>query len=105
MAHAWHEEVGIGVDVHVHRIANRLGWCATAHPDRTEAALQAVFPRALWAPLNEAIVGFGQTVCSARRPKCEQCPLAQTCAYRAEMDVEDAPAPRRRRARRDSDSE
>jgi endonuclease-3 len=104
MVHAWHEDVGIGVDVHVHRIANRLGWCATTQPEKTEAALQAVFPKELWEPLNETVVGFGQTICAARKPKCSHCPIADTCRSRA--DLEDAPAPRRRRRKREqSESE
>jgi endonuclease-3 len=94
MAHAWHEEVGIGVDVHVHRIANRLGWCETKHPDKTEIALQAVFPKELWDPLNETIVGFGQTICSARKPKCDHCPIAANCAYHE--DIENVAVPRKR---------
>lgn len=81
MAHAWNDQVGIGVDVHVDRIANRLKWVKTKHPDQTEIELQKVFPKELWAPLNDAIVGFGQTICSAVKPKCELCPITDSCPY------------------------
>ena len=36
---------GIGVDVHVHRISNRLGWVKTANPNETEEELQKIFPK------------------------------------------------------------
>ncbi|KAH0787721.1 DNA glycosylase [Histomonas meleagridis] len=81
MGTAWEKQVGIGVDVHVHRIANRLGWVKTKNPNETEAELQKVFPKELWVPLNEAIVGFGQTICGAKKQKCEECPIRDTCPY------------------------
>ena len=37
--------VGIGVDTHVHRISNRLGWCKTKTPEQTRLALQSWLPR------------------------------------------------------------
>jgi endonuclease-3 len=92
MLHAWNEEIGIGVDVHVHRISNRLGWVDTRQPDKTEAALQNVFPRELWLPVNETLVGFGQTICAAKRPKCADCPVRESCAWHAENG--DPPPPK-----------
>lgn len=93
MAVAWRQQVGIGVDVHVHRIANRLQWVKTRQPEQTEAALQKLFPRELWGAVNEAVVGFGQTVCGARRPRCSGCPVADTCAHRrAQQQPPDPPA-------------
>jgi endonuclease-3 len=104
MGHAWREGVGIGVDVHVHRIANRLGWCKTNHPDKTEVALREVFPKELWDPLNETIVGFGQTICGARNPKCGECPIASSCAYF--MEIEETPvSKKRKRKKKESESE
>ena len=82
MQSAWQQDIGIGVDVHVHRIANRLGWCKTDHPDKTELELQKVFPKELWRPLNETLVGFGQTICAAKKQRCEECPINDTCKYR-----------------------
>ncbi|KAK8835979.1 alpha,alpha-trehalase nth1 [Tritrichomonas musculus] len=79
MADAWHEQVGIGVDVHVHRISNMLKWVKTNQPDKTEIELQKVFPKELWEPLNQAIVGFGQTICSSKKPKCDLCPISESC--------------------------
>jgi endonuclease-3 len=95
MAHAWDDKVGIGVDVHVHRIANRLGWVATPHPDKTEVALQKVFPKEVWGSINAALVGFGQTICGGRKPKCDECPIADSCGWAGEDDdIEDEPKPK-----------
>lgn len=108
MTQDWGEEVGIGVDVHVHRIATRIGWVATNHPDKTEARIQDVFPKQWWGPLNEAIVGFGQTICNARRPKCDQCPIADSCKAARGGDIEDEmkrAKRKRRKTRRKSDSD
>lgn len=90
MGSAWNEQIGIGVDVHVHRISNRLGWVNTKNPDATEVELQKVFPKELWEPLNETIVGFGQTICNAKKPKCELCPISESCAFLNSPDIEDS---------------
>lgn len=79
MAEAWNEQVGIGVDVHVHRISNMLKWVKTNSPDKTEIELEKIFPKELWKPLNGAIVGFGQTICGSKKQKCELCPISDSC--------------------------
>lgn len=71
----------ICVDIHVHRISNRLGLVSTRSPEQTEAALRAVFPRKYWRELNHLLVAFGQTICRPVSPKCGQCPLKQSCRY------------------------
>jgi endonuclease-3 len=71
--------MGICVDTHVHRIANRWGYVETATPDRTEAALRKKLPQKYWQRLNELLVGFGQTVCKPLSPLCSQCPVDKHC--------------------------
>ena len=70
---------GICVDVHVHRITNRLGWIATGSPDESEAALRELLPRRHWIPLNELMVRHGQAVCRPVSPFCNRCPVAEDC--------------------------
>jgi len=70
---------GICVDVHVHRIANRLGWVETDHPDRTELALRRLLPRKHWTPINEVFVRHGQQVCKPLSPICSICPVKNDC--------------------------
>ncbi len=69
------------VDVHVHRISNRLGLVETGTPGDTEKALMDLMPRELWIPLNHVFVRFGQRICLPRRPSCPVCPLNDWCRY------------------------
>jgi endonuclease-3 len=69
----------ICVDIHVHRITNRLGIVATGTPDATERSLAAIVPRRYWIAMNEWLVGFGQRVCTPQSPRCSECPLADEC--------------------------
>lgn len=69
----------ICVDVHVHRIANRLGLVATQTPEQTERALEKLLPQEWWATVNELLIKFGQHICVPISPKCTGCPLADRC--------------------------
>jgi len=56
---------GIGVDVHVHRITNRLRWHKpqTVHAEQTRLNLQSWLPSNLHKSINPLLVGFGQVIC------------------------------------------
>ena len=69
----------ICVDTHVHRISNRLGLVESATPHATELGLQQVLPRALWIPINDLLVTFGQNRCHPVSPRCTGCPLDDLC--------------------------
>jgi endonuclease-3 len=71
----------IPVDVHVHRISNRLGFFKTDSPEETEKALQSIIPKRYWLEINETFVKFGQTVCRPMNPRCRVCPLTEICDY------------------------
>jgi endonuclease-3 len=81
MTHAWNKTMGIGVDVHVHRISNRLGWVHTNTPEETRLALEGWLPKEYWGQggVNKLLVGFGQTVCLPVGPKCGQCKVNDLC--------------------------
>jgi endonuclease-3 len=70
---------GICVDIHVHRISNRLGYVRTRTPDQTEMALRARLPRRHWIGLNDLLVAFGQNLCRPVSPHCSRCPVARRC--------------------------
>ena len=72
-------QVALGVDVHVHRISNRLGLVKTKKPEETEQKLMKIIPRKYLRTLNRDFVAFGQTVCTPIKPKCDICPLNQVC--------------------------
>lgn len=74
----------ICVDVHVHRISNRLGLVKTKTPKETEEALKKVFKRKDWRKINQVFVPFGKEICRPVSPKCEICPLRKTCKFASE---------------------
>lgn len=80
MSRAWNLNVGIAVDLHVHRISNRLEWTKTKTVNQTKKALEHIVSKDLWSCLNYTIVGFGQTICSAN-PKCRECPILNDCPF------------------------
>jgi len=69
----------ICVDIHVHRIANRLGWIKTPTPEKSEIALEKILPRKMWIPINEMMVHFGQQICKPVSPFCSRCPTVKNC--------------------------
>ena len=72
----------IPVDVHVHRISNRLGIVSTKTPEQTELELsKLVDDQKLWIKINDTFVMYGQNVCLPVRPKCEVCNLKKFCNY------------------------
>ena len=70
----------ICVDVHVHRIFNRLGYVKTKNPEETEFALREKLPKKYWIDINTLIVTHGQNVCKPIKPNCSECPIADYCA-------------------------
>jgi endonuclease-3 len=69
----------IPVDVHVHRISNRLGLVHTKEPEETEDVLREILPQELWLPLNDLMVQFGQNICKQINPQHEECPFTDMC--------------------------
>lgn len=70
---------GICVDIHVHRISNRLGYVRTKTPDETEFALRTKLPRQHWIIYNTIMVAFGRKTCKPVSPLCSQCPVHKYC--------------------------
>lgn len=78
-------EPAIAVDTHVFRVSHRLGLAAGKTPDKVEAELMAIVPEAALVRAHHWLILHGRYVCVARRPKCEDCPLADLCPSRAEF--------------------
>lgn len=71
---------GICVDIHVHRISNRLGYVRTRNPYETEMALRKKLPARYWLEYNTVLVSFGQKICRPVSPWCSLCPVKPYCA-------------------------
>ena len=79
---AWNKSIGIGVDVHVHRIMNLLKWTRNKQckkPEHTRKEIEQWIPTTLWPGINRLFVGFGQKVCLPKAPKCQICEIKQWC--------------------------
>ena len=70
----------ICVDVHVHRIFNRLGYIKTKTPEETEFALREKLPVKYWIDINTLLVTHGQNICKPIKPNCSVCPIEKYCA-------------------------
>ena len=75
------QKPAIPVDVHVHRISNRLGLVNTQKPEETEEELEKLVPKEYWIELNDLMVQFGQTICRPQSPLHEECPLQELCDF------------------------
>ncbi len=71
----------IPVDIHVHRISNRLGLVSTKTVKHTEIELNKIVDRRLWTKVNNTFVMYGQNVCLPVRPLCKICDLRGMCNY------------------------
>jgi len=79
---AFRSEENICVDIHVHRISNRLGWVTTRTPEETERALYAAIEQRWWPVVNQFLVTWGQNVCRPVHPRCGECAIVSMCARR-----------------------
>jgi len=70
---------GVVVDTHVGRISRRLGLTRHADAVKAERDLIAAIPKSHWIAFSHRLIEHGRTVCTARRPRCEDCPLTDLC--------------------------
>lgn len=80
LAEAWGLPA-IAVDTHVKRVARRWGITEAGDPAAVERDLRDLFPKPWWAGVSMPIIRFGREVCTARRPRCWDCPLRDRCRY------------------------
>ncbi len=71
--------VGIAVDTHVRRLANRLGFSAESDPDKIEQDLMRLIPKNRWFDFTYVLIDHGRAVCVARKPRCDVCPVSPLC--------------------------
>ena len=72
---------GVVVDTHVGRISNRLGLSVHKNPVKIEFDLMDIIPRRDWNDFCLRLIFFGRSTCTARKPKCPQCPLKKICPW------------------------
>lgn len=75
------EKPAIPVDIHVHRISNRLGLVKTKNPEETEQELMKKINKKYWIDINDTFVMYGQNICKPISPMCGVCKIKKKCKY------------------------
>lgn len=75
------DKPAIPVDIHVHRISNRLGLVNTKTPEETEVELMKKIPKKYWLDINDTFVMYGQNICKPISPLCGVCKIKNCCNY------------------------
>ena len=75
----WGINLGIGVDVHLHRLAEMWHWVTpkASTPEKCRLELESWLPKKYWIDVNPLMVGFGQVICVPRAPNCDICSLGR----------------------------
>jgi len=79
LSSAFGKAEGIAVDVHVARLAGRMGLSREKVPEKIERDLLRIVPGRSWLDFNTLLVNHGRAICQARRPRCGECPLRRLC--------------------------
>jgi len=70
---------GITCDTHVIRLSRRLGLSENNDPVKLEFDLAEIVPRKDWTAFSHLLITHGRTICTARKPDCPNCPIAEYC--------------------------
>ena len=79
LGNVWGTPDGVVVDTHVGRVARRLGWTRQTDAVKAERDLNRIIPKDRWTWISHALIQHGRRICTARRPQCERCTLADIC--------------------------
>ena len=71
----------IAVDTHVFRVSNRIGLADSKDVFTTEKQLMELIPENLWSLSHHLLIHHGRNLCTARKPKCDECPVNHLCLY------------------------
>lgn len=79
--HAHGKTLGIAVDTHVRRLAQRIGFSDTDNVAIIERDLMGLFPQKDWGDLTDLLIAHGRATCIAKKPLCEVCVISRYCRY------------------------
>ena len=79
MLEAFHNPQGIAVDTHAKRISNKIGFSKETDPEKIEKDLLNIIPKEYYYDVNHLLVWHGRKICTARNPKCDNCPVNNYC--------------------------
>lgn len=81
MREAGAEAEGIMVDLHVVRVAPRIGIAKGKNADKIEKELMEALPKSMWGEIGMAISHLGREICRPTNPKHSECPVSNVCEY------------------------
>lgn len=81
MLEAFNKPQGIAVDTHAKRLSNRIGFSNEQTPEKIEQDLLRLFPYEYLKDINHLLIYHGRAICTARSPKCDECPIKENCKF------------------------
>jgi endonuclease III len=81
----------MAVDTHIFRISNRIGLAPGKTPEEVEAGLEKIIPDRYLRHAHHWLILHGRYTCTARKPRCEQCIIADFCRYDGKTATHAAP--------------
>lgn len=79
LGNAFCQNIGVVVDTHVTRVSGRLGLTKNKDAEKIEQDLMPIVPQNDWALFSHLLIFHGRSICQARNPRCEECPIRQHC--------------------------
>lgn len=79
MLEAFNKPQGIAVDTHCKRISNKIGFSKESEPEKIEKDLLKKIPKEYYKDVNHIFIWHGRNICTARFPKCLECPIKEFC--------------------------
>jgi len=79
LGNAFGKDEGVVVDTHVGRLARRMGLTRETDPVKVESDLNALIPRGRRTMASHYLIFHGRSICRARKPLCEDCPVLPVC--------------------------
>jgi endonuclease-3 len=75
------EMEGVVVDLHVMRVAPRIGVAKGTSPEKIEKQLMEAVPQKCWRELGMSLTFLGREICRPTQPKCQMCPMMKVCEF------------------------
>jgi endonuclease-3 len=79
LGNAFCQNIGVVVDTHVTRVSWRLGLTKNKDAKKIEQDLMPIVPQTDWTLFSHLLIFHGRSICQARNPRCEECPLREHC--------------------------
>lgn len=76
------DEPTIAVDTHIFRVSNRTGLAPASTPEKVELELEKRVPDEFKRHAHHWLILHGRYICTARKPKCPDCPVRDICEYK-----------------------